>query len=103
MYLLAGGGERSDWVRNLLANPQVSVELGDETHVGAARVLQAGTGEDMHARELLVARYATPGNSLDDWKWRSLPVVIEFPNVSGDASSWGKESRGGMDHRNAGD
>ncbi len=43
MYLLAGGRERSDWVRNLQANAHVTVELGDETHAGAARVLQTGT------------------------------------------------------------
>jgi deazaflavin-dependent oxidoreductase (nitroreductase family) len=36
VYLLSGGRERSDWVRNLQANAHVTVELGDETHVGVA-------------------------------------------------------------------
>ncbi len=27
IYLLSGGRDRSDWVRNILANPQVTVEL----------------------------------------------------------------------------
>src|SRR5687767_12207198 len=58
LYMLAGGRERADWVRNLQANPRVTVELGDETHVGAAHVLEAGTAEDQLARELLVAKYA---------------------------------------------
>jgi deazaflavin-dependent oxidoreductase (nitroreductase family) len=79
LYLLAGGRERSDWVRNLQANPEVTVELRDETRVGAARVLRANTAEDHLARELLVAKYAMPANTLDDWKQRSLPVAIEFP------------------------
>ena len=31
LYLLAGGREQADWVRNLHATPRVVVELGDET------------------------------------------------------------------------
>ena len=77
MYLLAGGRERSDWVRNLQANAHVTVELGDETHVGAARVLQAGSVEDQRARELLVGKYRE-GNNLDEWGRTALPVMIEF-------------------------
>src|SRR5689334_9987341 len=57
LYMLAGGRERSDWVRNLQANPQVSVELLGETHTGAARVVEAGTDEDRRTRELLVGKY----------------------------------------------
>lgn len=87
MYLMSGGRERSDWVRNLLANPQVTVELGDGTHGGVARAVQEGTAEDRRARELLVGKYATPANPLDDWKRRSLPVAIEFPAKAGDLSS----------------
>jgi deazaflavin-dependent oxidoreductase (nitroreductase family) len=87
MYLMSGGRDRSDWVRNLQANPQVTVELGDETHAGTAHVLQAETDEDRRARELLVAKYATPGNPLTDWKRRSLPVVVEFPADAGSRPS----------------
>jgi deazaflavin-dependent oxidoreductase (nitroreductase family) len=64
MYLLSGGRERSDWVRNLQVNAQVTVELEDETHAGTARVLQPGTAEDQRARELLVSKYRE-GNNLD--------------------------------------
>jgi deazaflavin-dependent oxidoreductase (nitroreductase family) len=83
LYLLSGGRDRSDWVRNIQANPHVTVELGEESRVGEARILQAGTAEDGLARDLLVEKYATPGNPLTDWKRRSLPVVIEF-SASGD-------------------
>src|SRR5215210_7055596 len=58
LYLLAGGREHADWVRNLQANPRVTVELGDETRVGMARVLDVGAPNDQLARELLVAKYA---------------------------------------------
>jgi deazaflavin-dependent oxidoreductase (nitroreductase family) len=85
VYLLAGGRERSDWVRNLQAHAQVTVELGDETHAGAARVLQAGTAEDQCARELLVGKYRE-GDNLDEWGRTALPVAIEFP-ADGDPAS----------------
>jgi hypothetical protein len=64
-------------VRNLQANPRVTVELGGETRAGAARILQAGTVEDRRARELLVGKYRQ-GDDLDDWGRTALPVAIEF-------------------------
>lgn len=82
IYLLSGGRDRSDWVRNIAANPRVTVELGGETHAGEARILQAGTREDQRARELLVAKYRA-GDNLDAWGRTSLPVVIEFPTIAG--------------------
>lgn len=92
MYLLSGGRERSDWVRNLQANPRVTVELGNETHAGVARVLQPGTAEDKRARELLVGKYRE-GDNLDTWGRTALPVVIEF-SVDGDpALDTGSSSR----------
>jgi deazaflavin-dependent oxidoreductase (nitroreductase family) len=79
LYLLAGGRERADWVRNLQADPRVTVELGDETRVGAAHVLEAGTAEDQLARELLLAKYEPTEDDLDEWGRTALPVVIELP------------------------
>jgi deazaflavin-dependent oxidoreductase (nitroreductase family) len=87
LYLLAGGRERADWVRNLQANPRVTVELGDETHPGAARVLRPGTAEDRRARALLVAKYRE-GDNLDAWGRTALPVVIEF-SAGGDPAATG--------------
>jgi deazaflavin-dependent oxidoreductase (nitroreductase family) len=79
LYLLSGGRDRSDWVRNLQANGRVTVELAGEQHVGVARVLEPGTAEDRLARELLVAKYEpVEHDSLEEWGRTSLPVVIEF-------------------------
>lgn len=88
LYMLAGGRQRSDWVRNLQANPGVTVELGDETHTGTARVLQAGTAEDQRAREMLVNKYRQ-GDNLDEWGRTALPVTIEFSLDAADTSSTG--------------
>jgi deazaflavin-dependent oxidoreductase (nitroreductase family) len=77
MYLLSGRRDLSDWVRNLRANARVTVELGDATHAGTARVIQPDTAEDRRARELLVDKYRK-GNDLGNWGRTALPVVIEF-------------------------
>lgn len=87
IYLLSGGRDRSDWVRNIRANPWVTVELGGETRRGMARLLEEGTAEDRRARSLLVAKYQSPEDDLSDWGRRSLAVVVEFPD---DASGLGE-------------
>jgi hypothetical protein len=66
-------------VRNLQANPRVTVELGEETHSGVARVLEAGGADDQLARQLLLGKYGPSEDNLDEWGRTSLPVVIEFP------------------------
>jgi deazaflavin-dependent oxidoreductase (nitroreductase family) len=53
MYLLSGGGDRADWVRNLRADPRVTVRVRDQTRPGRARVVAAGTDEDERARRLV--------------------------------------------------
>jgi deazaflavin-dependent oxidoreductase (nitroreductase family) len=91
LYLMSGGRDRSDWVRNLQANLRVTIELGVETRAGVARILQEGTAEDQRARDLLVAKYATPTNPLDDWKQRSLAIAVDFPEDAGEARESGIE------------
>lgn len=36
MFMMAGGRDKSDWVKNLSADPHVTVELGSEMRVGNA-------------------------------------------------------------------
>ena len=81
IYMLSGGRAGADWVRNLKANPRVTVELGNESHAGVAHILEANTAEDQRARDLLVAKYADAEDNLEDWGRTSLPVVIEFTPV----------------------
>jgi deazaflavin-dependent oxidoreductase (nitroreductase family) len=77
VFLLSGGRDRSDWVKNLRAHAGITIEFGGETHAGTARILDPGTPEDQRARELLVEKYRQ-GNDLDEWGRTSLPIMIEF-------------------------
>ena len=61
VYVLSGGREHADWVRNILVSPQVVLEIGDVKRLTQARVVQAGTDEDGLARRLLGRQPANLG------------------------------------------
>ncbi len=77
VYILSGGGEKSDWVKNLRRLPDVTVRMRDHTFFGTARLLEDAQ-EDALARKLLLEKY-TPRDSddLTDWARTSLPVAID--------------------------
>jgi deazaflavin-dependent oxidoreductase (nitroreductase family) len=79
LYMLSGGRDRSDWVRNLIANPLVGVRIGESTFAGRARAITPDTDEDSLARRLLLEKYQ-PGysGSLSDWGRTALAVAVEF-------------------------
>jgi hypothetical protein len=66
-------------VRNLVASPRVTLELGDERRETTARVLEADTEEDALARRLLVRKYR-PGydGDLTEWGRDSLPIAVSW-------------------------
>jgi len=77
LYLLSGGGDRSDWVRNLLAEPAVTVRLRETTYSARARVVDAGD-ESERGRGLVFEKHQ-PGytGSLERWRRESLLVAID--------------------------
>src|SRR5215210_1032919 len=77
LYMLSGGRDRSDWVRNLRHNPQVTVRIGGERFEGRARVIE-GTEEDDLARRLLVEKYEREPGSLANWRRTALPVAVDL-------------------------
>jgi deazaflavin-dependent oxidoreductase (nitroreductase family) len=76
VYLLAGGGERANWVRNLRVEPGVMVRIAGVTLPGRAEVIDADSPEDSTAREALLAKYGTPERPLERWRRTGLPVAI---------------------------
>ena len=80
IYMLSGGGDRADWVRNVRKTPRVRVRIGTQTANGAARVVRAGTKEDELARQLLDGKYQgwREGKRLSGWARTALPVAIDL-------------------------
>jgi hypothetical protein len=77
LYMLSGGRDRSDWVKNLLQNPQVSVRIAEETCACKARVV-TGAAEDELARSLLVEKYERHPGSLSNWRRTALPIAVDL-------------------------
>jgi deazaflavin-dependent oxidoreductase (nitroreductase family) len=81
MYLLSGGGEGSDWVRNLRAEPTVRVRLRDTTYAATARVVEDGD-ESERGRRLVFDKFQPRyTGSLDRWRRESLLVAIDVPRA----------------------
>jgi deazaflavin-dependent oxidoreductase (nitroreductase family) len=85
VYLLSGGGQRSDRVKNLQQEPTVQVRVGTRRFTGRARVIDGPAEEEQEeeeeelARRLLAKKYQ-PGyaGGLRGWREVSLPVAIEL-------------------------
>ena len=78
LYLMAGGRERAHWVRNIVANPVVSVRIGDAVVSARGRVLVPDTEEDALARRLLFEKYEPRSGRLASWRDSSLPVALDI-------------------------
>ena len=78
LYFLAGARDGSDWVRNVMAEPAVSVRVRDRTYAGRGRVVAEGD-ESERARTLVFDKYQPRSSgSLSDWRVRSLPVAVDL-------------------------
>jgi deazaflavin-dependent oxidoreductase (nitroreductase family) len=77
-YLLSGGGDRADWVRNLIADPTVRFEVGGQVMDATARLVE-DPDEDALARRLLAAKYQgwQEGADMSEWARTALPVAID--------------------------
>jgi len=78
LYLMSGGRDRSDWVRNIKRNPDVSLRVGDRAYRARGRVVEADSEEDALARRLLLEKYAPSNRDLDGWGRTALPVALDL-------------------------
>ncbi|MFL5767818.1 MAG: nitroreductase family deazaflavin-dependent oxidoreductase [Actinomycetota bacterium] len=81
LYLLSGGRDGSDWVKNLIAEPAVQVRIGDGTYEATARVVE-DSDEDVLARRLLLEKYSPRNSGLDGWGKSSLPIALDLQRKS---------------------
>ena len=77
IYLLSGGGDKSDWVKNMRANPQVKVRIAKKHFTGQVR-FGIEAEEEARARRLLAAKYQgwREGRKLSEWARIASPVAI---------------------------
>ena len=79
IYLLSGGEDKSQWVKNLLANPNVTVRIAKHNFNGVARIVSEEK-EETTARHMLAGKYQgwKEGKPLSDWGRTALVVGIEL-------------------------
>jgi len=78
IYMLSGSGT-SDWVKNLLKDPAVSVRIGNRTLPGTARIVE-NDQEEMTVRNQMADKYKEreADGSLSEWARTALPVAIDL-------------------------
>lgn len=78
LYMLAGGRDRSDWVKNIRQSPAVTVRIKDSHTLGNGRIL-ADSDEDTLARRIVVAKYQPrDADDLSNWGRTALAVAIDL-------------------------
>ena len=79
VYLLSGGRDKSDWVKNLMKNPSVTLRIGRHTFQAAARIV-TDEKEETVARYLLAEKYQEweKERELSEWARTSLPVAMDL-------------------------
>ena len=82
IYILAGGGHGSDWVKNGKRQPRVGVRIAGRRFEGRLRIV-VEAAEDARARELLLAKYAPSNDDLDEWGRTALAVAIDLAEEGG--------------------
>ena len=78
LYILSGGGEKADWVRNMMVDPYAKVRVGSTKFIGNGRQVTE-PDEDLQARKLVVSKYyGRAYNPEGGWEAQSLPVAIDL-------------------------
>jgi len=77
LYLLSGGGHESDWVKNLLKKPEVTVRIVKTTFLATARLV-ADPEEEMAARYMLAEKYNEWEEERTLSEWARTALVVGF-------------------------
>jgi len=78
LYLLSRNIDRSDWVKNLLKNPSVTVRIGEQIFSATARLVEE-KDEEIMARNLHADKYNERriNGSLAEWVRTALVIGID--------------------------
>jgi len=80
VFMLSGGGDAADWVKNIKKDPRVRLRIDTQTAALTARLVMPGTREDTVARELLDGKYMGwhAGKKLSRWARGAVSVAIDL-------------------------
>jgi deazaflavin-dependent oxidoreductase (nitroreductase family) len=76
VYLLSGGGTKSDWVKNLVKEPNVTIRIAGQTFPAHASLLKDALTEDQVRRKMAVKYNEWEDGSLSHWALTA--VVVKF-------------------------
>jgi len=78
LYMLSGGLDKSDWVKNALHTPAVQLKINNSIFSGHARLVN-DTEEDTLARKIVFEKYVSrSSDDLVDWSRTSLPIAVDL-------------------------
>ena len=79
LYLMSGGVDKSDWVKNSLKHSEVKVRIAKRIFAGIARVVKDEKEETM-ARYMLAEKYQEweDGRTLSEWARTALVLAIDL-------------------------
>jgi deazaflavin-dependent oxidoreductase (nitroreductase family) len=78
LYMLSGGRDKSDWVKNALHTPSVQIKINNTIFSGKARQVN-DTEEDTLARKIVFEKYEPrSSDDLVDWSRTSLPIAVDI-------------------------
>ncbi len=78
LYMLSGGGDKADWVKNIQHQPSVQVRIGKTELSGQGRVV-TDAAEERSARRLVVSKYyGREEVRTTGWEATSLPVAVDL-------------------------
>ncbi len=82
LYLMSGGGERSDWVKNLKKTPAVTLRMKGQTFRATARIV-TDEAEQQLARTMLADKYneRESDGSLSEWAQTALVVGFDVDGL----------------------
>jgi hypothetical protein len=78
LYLLSGGGDKSDWVRNLLKDPHVTVRLAGQTFPATASLLEDKKKEPLVRMAMAIKYNEWEGENPSEWARTALAVKIDI-------------------------
>ena len=77
LYIMSGNMEKSDWVKNLLKEPHVSIRIAGQTFPAIAALLDDKTLESIVRMKMATKYNEKEGSELSEWAKTALVVKFE--------------------------